>query len=115
MKSVPFLQYILYDIFGEGEPITARPMMGAHILYYEGKAFALVEDGELYLKGSKELSVWYLERGSKQFAYTKEGKDAYLYYFFVPPEVYEDISMRDEWLAIAISVAKLPRVKRRIS
>ena len=41
MKTTPFLEYILYDIFGENEPITARAMMGAHILYYEGKAFAV--------------------------------------------------------------------------
>ena len=92
MKSTPFLEYILYDIFGENEPLTARSMMGAHILYYEGKAFAIVEKEELYLKGSKELASWYLERGSKQFRVSRprglavnksEGKDAHLYYFLV--------------------------------
>ncbi len=108
MKSTPFLDYVLYDVFGEGEPITARAMMGAHILYYEGKAFAIVESEELYFKGSKELSSWYLERGSKQFGYQKEGKDAYLYYFLVPSEVYEDTSLREEWLNVALTVAKLP-------
>ena len=62
MKTTPFLEYILYDVFGEGEPITARSMMGAHILYYEGKTFAIVEGEELYFKGSKELKDWYLEK-----------------------------------------------------
>lgn len=109
MKTSPFLEYIVYDIFGEGEPITFRAMMGAHILYYEGKAFAIVEDDEMYFKGSKELADWYLSRGSKQFVYTKEGKDAYLCYFFVPPEIYEDRNMREEWLDVALSVAKLPK------
>jgi TfoX/Sxy family transcriptional regulator of competence genes len=109
MKTTPFLEYILYDIFGENEPITARAMMGAHILYYEGKPFALVEKEELYFKGSKELTSWYEERGSSQFTYTKEGRDAHLYYFLVPPEVYEDTSKRNEWLDIALSVAKLPK------
>ena len=55
MKMTPFLGYIIYDIFGENEPITFRAMMGAHILYYEGKAFALVENDHLYFKVSKNL------------------------------------------------------------
>ena len=111
MKRTPFLDYILYDIFGEGEPIVARAMMGAYILYYEGKAFAIVEREELYFKGSKELAEWYVARGSKQLTYTKEGKDAHLYYFLVPPEVYEDKKSRDEWMDVALSVARLPKAK----
>ena len=109
MKGNPFLDYVLYDVFGEGEPISQRAMMGAHILYYEGKAFALVENDELYFKGSKELKDWFIEKGSKQFTYTKEGKDAHLYYFYVPPEVYEDKRTLNEWLDISLSVAKLPK------
>lgn len=113
MKSTPFLDYVLYDIFGENEPITARAMMGAHVLYYEGKTFAIVENDELFFKGSKALSNWYLERGSKQFGYQKEGKEAHLYYFLVPSEVYEDRESREEWLAVALSVAQLPQQKKR--
>ena len=112
MKTTPFLEYILYDIFGENEPITARAMMGAHVLYYEGKAFAIVEKEELYFKGSKGLASWYSERGSKQFTYTKEGQDAHLYYFFVPQEIYEEKQSLHEWLDIALSVAKLPKSKK---
>ena len=111
MKTTPFLEYIVYDIFGESEPITFRAMMGAHVLYYEGKAFAIVEHDELYFKGSKELQDWYISRGSKIFGYHKEGKEAHLYYFLVPSEIYEDRSRREEWLDIALSVAKLPKGK----
>jgi TfoX/Sxy family transcriptional regulator of competence genes len=112
MKMAPFLEYILYDIFGEHEPITARAMMGAYVLYYEGKTFAIVEGEELYFKGNKELSSWYLERGSRQFEYQKEGKEAHLYYFLVPGEIYEDKEKRDEWLDIALSAATLPKKKK---
>jgi TfoX/Sxy family transcriptional regulator of competence genes len=112
MKSSPFLDYIVYDIFGENEPVTVRAMMGAHILYYEGKAFAIVDKEELYFKGSKKLVDWYLTRGSKQFVYTKEGKEAYLYYFLVPPEIYEDKESREEWLDVALSVAQVPKKKK---
>jgi TfoX/Sxy family transcriptional regulator of competence genes len=110
-KLTPFLEYIVYDIFGESEPITFQAMMGAHILYYEGKAFAIVEKEELYFKGSKELQDWYLSRGSTIFEYQKDGKEAHLYYFLVPSEIYEDRGKREEWLDIALLVAKLPKEK----
>ena len=109
VKSTPFLDYILYDIFGESEPITVRAMMGSHVLYYEGKTFAIVEGDGLWFKGSKELTSWYIERGSKIFGYQKEGKEAHLYYFLVPAEVYEDKETRDEWMDVALSVAKQPK------
>lgn len=112
MKTTPFLDYIRYDIFTESDPITARAMMGAHVLYYEGKAFAIVENDELYFKGSKDTSSWYLARGSHQFTYTKEGYSAHLYYYAVPPEIYEHKDLRDEWLDKALSVATLPKKKR---
>lgn len=121
MKTGQFLEYIVYDVFGESEPVTFRPMMGAHVLYYEGKAFAIVENEEFYFKGSKELSDWYLSRGSKQFRVSRprvlavnrsEGKEAYLYYFLVPSEIYENKTTRDEWLDVALSVAKLPKKKK---
>lgn len=113
MKNNQFLQYVLYDIFGEQKPITARAMMGAHVLYYEGKAFAIVEKEELYFKGSRDLASWYMCQGSKRFTYTKEGKDAYLNYFFVPQEVYEDRILLEEWLYVTLSVAKLPKNKNK--
>ena len=87
-------------------------MMGAYILYYEGKAFAIVEKEELYFKGNKELASWYLERGGKQFGYTTKRKEAHLYYFLVPVEIYENTESRNEWLDVALSVAKLPKARQ---
>ncbi|MCF7843269.1 TfoX/Sxy family protein [Candidatus Gracilibacteria bacterium] len=117
MKTNPFLEYIIYDVFGEVLPITFRAMMGAYILYYEGKAFAIVEKDELYFKGSEELSNWYMSRGSKQFMYLRKEEETYLDYFSVPPEVYEDKIMLEEWLGVALSVAKppKPRKKKKVS
>ncbi len=109
MKPTPFLNYILYDIFGESEPITVRAMMGAHVLYYEGRTFAIVEGDELWLKGSKETEAWYLTRGSKKFHYMKKSVKQYMNYFHVPQEVYEDNNKKEEWLEVALSVAKLPK------
>ena len=103
MKTTPFLDYVLYDVFASFGPVTFRPMMGGYVLYFEGTIFALVEGEELYFKGSKILASWYEERGSKRFTYTKEGKDAYLYYFLVPVSIYEDREKIGEWMDIALT------------
>ncbi len=97
-------------------------MMGAHVLYYEGKTFAIVEDEGLWLKGSKDTEEWYLVHGSKKFRVSrprglavnksKEGKKQYMNYFYVPQEIYEDKEKREEWLSFALSVAKLPGKKK---
>ncbi len=113
MKMSPFLEYIVYDVFGETIPVTFRSMMGAHILYYEGRAFAIVENDELYFKGSEEILGWYAERGSKQFSYIRKGEEAHLYYFSVPDEVYENKELLSEWLNVALSVTKPPKPKKK--
>jgi TfoX/Sxy family transcriptional regulator of competence genes len=100
-KMTPFLEYVVYDLFGENELVTWRAMMGAYMLYYEGKPCAIVTGDELYFKGSKETKGWYLERGSRQFTYKKKGEDAYLYYFFVPEEVCEGREVFRVWMDMA--------------
>jgi TfoX/Sxy family transcriptional regulator of competence genes len=78
-----------------------------------GKTFAIVENDELFFKGSKELANWYLDRGSRQFGYQKEGAEAHLYYFLVPSDIYEDKESREEWLSVALTVARLPKQKKK--
>lgn len=94
--------------------VTARAMMGGHTLYKEGKVFAIAEDDVLWLKGSDELALWYTERGAKKFGYMKKDKHGKkivqeMNYFSVPEEVLEDRDLFNEWVEIAMSVAKVPK------
>lgn len=111
MKTTPFLEYILYDVFDEWDTVTARAMMGGHILYMEGKVFAIVDTDTLWLKGSKDLENWYLSRGSKKFSYIKEGKERGMNYFLVPEEILENKEHLQEWVDTALSVATVPKKK----
>lgn len=56
MKLTPFVEYVMYDILDESLHITARAMMGAHVLYSDGRVFAIAEDDQLWFKGSKEVA-----------------------------------------------------------
>jgi DNA transformation protein and related proteins len=113
MKTTPFLEHILYDIFDERDEVTARAMMGGYVLYMEGKVFAIAEDETLWLKGSDILSDWYLSRGSKKFWYIKEGKIQGMNYFSVPEDVLENREDFKRWVEVALTVAMLPKSKSR--
>ena len=112
MKTTPFLEYIVYDVFGESEAITYRAMMGGYTLYKDGKVFAIVDDEKLYFKGSKDTESWYLEHGAKKFWYMKEGKIQYMNYFLMPNEIFENREEFALWFEIALSVATLPKKKK---
>lgn len=112
MKSSPYLDYLLGDVFDESLHITARAMMGGYILYSEGKVFAIAEKDELWFKGSDELASWYLSRGSKKFSYLKERKEQGMNYFLVPEDIVENKQALDEWLDVAMSVATIPKKKK---
>ena len=114
MKTTLFLEYIMYDVLDESLHVTARAMMGGYILYSEGKVFAIVDEYELWFKGSKDIESWYLSRGSKKFSYEKEGKKQEMNYFLVPERVIEDKKELDLWLDQALSVATLPKKKNII-
>ncbi len=112
MKTTPFLEYVMYDVFDESLHVTARAMMGGYILYSDGKVFAIAEDDELWFKGNNELAEWYLSRGSKKFSYLKEGKPQGMNYFLVPEAVIENKNELQEWIDVALSVATLPKKKK---
>jgi DNA transformation protein len=113
MKTTPFLEHILYDVFDERDNVTARAMMGGYTLYMEGKVFAIVDKEELWLKGSGELTSWYIARGARKFSYVKEGKEQGMNYFSVPEEILEDREVFGGWVEQALSVAKSPKLKVR--
>ena len=113
MKTIPFLEYVLYDVFGESEAVTARAMMGGFTLYKEGKVFAIVEDEKVYLKGDTKTEAWYLEHKAKKFWYMREGKKQYMNYFLVPEDILENREEFATWVDVALSVATLPKKKNK--
>ena len=107
MKTTPFLEYVLYDVFSERDNVTARAMMGGYILYKDGKVIGLAEDDKLYLKGNKENEKWFLDHGSEKFAYEKKGKDGKkkiqeMNFFLVPEEVLEDREEFRKWVEMTL-------------
>ncbi len=104
MKDTSFHDYVVYDLLGSFPNISSKAMFGGHGVYSDGKIFAIVVDGELYVKGYPATETFFTSRGSHQFTYSKgDGKAYAMRYWHVPEEVYEDRDTFEEWVMVAIS------------
>jgi DNA transformation protein len=96
--------------------ITARSMMGGHVVYCNGIVFALVADGLLYLKADASTRPNFQALGLKPFKPFPD-KESVMGYYPPPPEFFEDADVMLEWgrAAVAVGVAakkgKAPKKK----
>lgn len=87
-----FVDYVVEDLLGELPNIYRKKMFGSYGLYRGENFFAIITDGELYLKiTASEKQKEFEALGSSPFVYTREGKKVALKnYWLVPAEVLED-------------------------
>ncbi len=78
-------------------PVTAKTMFGGHGIYLDGMMFALIADGNLYLKVDSQIENDFSERGLPEFTYLRNGKEFSLRYFQAPEETLEDSDAMNLW------------------
>lgn len=97
MTTPSFLQYVLVDLFGNDPAVTAKPMFGGYGLYFEDRIFGIIAGDELYFKADNSNVRHYITRGSVQFSYSKNGRQYFMSYWQVPPEVLENNHLLMRW------------------
>lgn len=103
-KDNSFHDYVVYDLLGNFSGISSRAMFGGYGVYKDRKIFAIIVDGELYLKGREGIKEFFESRKSHQFSYSrKDGKTYAMNYWFVPEEVYENRDILAEWVEMALA------------
>lgn len=101
-RDTSFHDYIVYDLLGGLFGISSKSMFGGYGVYKDGKIFAIIVDGELYLKGQKETEDFFKSHKSQKFTYSKKNVKVYeMNYWFVPEEVYENRDSFSEWIEMA--------------
>lgn len=101
-KDSTFHDYVVHDLLGDVSGISSKAMFGGYGVYRDGKIFAIIVDGELYLKGREETKEFFESHNSRQFTYNKkDGKTYKMNYWFVPEEVYENRDMLGGWVDMA--------------
>ena len=108
-------EYITYivDLMQSLGSVTAKSMFGGHGFFLDGLMFALVADGELYLKADKESESDFLDMGLEAFRYEKKGKAFKMSYFQAPEDALEDSVAMSLWANKAYSAALRAAAKKQ--
>jgi DNA transformation protein and related proteins len=78
----------LFCVFG---PVEVRPMFGGAGIYAEGRMFALMSDGVIYLKADEHNALAFEREQLEPFTYaTRTGRRGVMSYRRMPDRLYDD-------------------------
>ncbi|MBI3379134.1 TfoX/Sxy family protein [Candidatus Gottesmanbacteria bacterium] len=111
-KDESFKEYVVTEVLGGVDGITARAMFGGYGIYRHDIFFALIADGVLYFKINDTNRKDFQNYGSKQFIYiSPKGKKMMMDYYELPSEVMEDTDLVKDWVEKSYQIAL--KVKKR--
>lgn len=96
-----YVEYVKEQLSALGG-ITSRFMFGGYCLYCDGVPFALVADGELYLKGDDTNIPRFEARKLQAFRPFPDREDT-MKYFQAPPEIFENPDAMRDWCGSAVA------------
>jgi len=103
------------DLLADFGPCEARRMFGGFGIFHQGLMFALIADGNLYLKADDLSRAQFEARGCEAFGYSKQGKRYRLSYYTAPEAFFEDGDACREWARSAFDAALRNPAKKRKS
>jgi DNA transformation protein len=103
----------LRELFAAFGPVTVRHMFGGSGIYADGVMFALVSDGDIYLKADDATIPTLLAEGSKPFVYSAKGKGVTLSYWRLPDRLLDDPDEFARFARAALASAQRAADKKR--
>jgi DNA transformation protein len=110
--SAGYLEYVLEQM-SLVQGVTTRPMFGARTLFYQGKAFGLVDDDRVFLKADDSNRAEFEAAQMPPFQPFPDKPEYKMSYYEVPIEVLEDREELAAWARKAIAVSQKAPVKKR--
>jgi DNA transformation protein and related proteins len=94
--------------------VTLRKMMGGATLYLDGTVFAIMDEGELWLKADEETNAMWDAAGCERFSVTfKDGRVDTMNYRRAPSDVYDDAEELQRWAALALEAGLRAAARKR--
>jgi DNA transformation protein len=94
--------------------VSMRKMMGGGTLYLDGTVFAIMDEGELWLKADAETDAIWDAEGCEKFSVTfKDGKVDVMNYRRAPTDVYDDAEAMQRWARLAVEAGARRPVRKR--
>jgi DNA transformation protein len=96
--------------------LSMRKMMGGATLYLDGTIFAIMVDGELWMKSDVEADPIWDEVSRDRFTVTfKDGTIDRMNYRRAPSDVYDDAEEMQRWTSVSLEAGRRRVVKKRPS
>jgi len=93
--------------------LHAKRMFGGYGIFLDGRMFALVADGELYLKADAGNAGGFDGRSLPSFTYESSRGTATMSYRLAPPEFVESPERHLQWARDAIAASKRSGTRKR--
>lgn len=96
MSHSVWVDFVL-ELLRPWRPVTARRMFGGHGVYHAGVMFALMADGQLYLKVDDESRGVFEAAGLSPFEYEAKGRRVALSYYRAPDAMLDEPELAHVW------------------
>ena len=94
--------------------VTMRRMMGGATLYLDGIVFAILDDGDIWLKSDAESDAVWDGEGCERFCFTmSDGRTGTLNHRRAPPDVHDDPEAMQRWAALALGAGRRAAAKKK--
>lgn len=93
--------------------ITYRSQFGGYALLVDGIMFALVSDGELYLRANDQIENIFQTRKMSNLVYAKRGMPILLRYYFVDSTLWEDQNLLFYFVQLAYESSKTEMLNKK--
>ena len=101
------------ELFGVFGPVEVRRMFGGAGIYAEGRMFALVSDGVIYLKTDAHNAAAFERERLEPFTYaTRTGRRGVMSYRRMPDRLYDDPYELAIWARAALAAAGRGEVRK---
>jgi DNA transformation protein len=101
------------DFFAPFGQVQVRPMFGGHGVSREGTPFAIVVDGEFFLKCDDGIRAEFEAAGSQPFVYQGRSAPVQMSYWRVPDEALDDPDGLRRWCGLALAAARRAALRKR--
>ena len=94
--------------------VSMRKMMGGATLYLDGTVFAILDEGDLWLKADAETDAVWDAEGCEKFSVTfKDGRVDVMNYRRAPSDVYDDAEALQRWAQLAVEAGLRGAAKKK--
>lgn len=110
-RTDSFVEYTV-ELLEKLGPVQARRMFGAWGLYFGGRMFGIVDEGQLYLKTDDVTKPDFQAAGGRPFTFESKGKVMETGYWTPPTDASDDAYALLPWARRAVDAAQRAALKK---